>query len=1212
MKPALTEIQFPAELPITQQQEAIAKAIINHQVVIIAGETGSGKTTQLPKICLQLGMGKEKLIGHTQPRRIAARTVASRIAQELKCELGAQIGFQMRFTDKVSAATYVKVMTDGILLAEIQRDKLLQRYEVLIIDEAHERSLNIDFLLGYLKTLLPKRPDLKLIITSATINPQQFSRYFFDAPIIEVKGRTYPVEVRYRPAESDQLEAINMAVDELWSDKRGDILVFLSSEREIRDTAEVLRKRQRLHCEILPLYARLSLAEQNKIFSRHTGNRIVLATNVAETSLTVPGIRYVIDTGYARLSRYSYRSKVQRLPIEPISQASADQRKGRCGREAAGICLRLYSQEDFTNRPAFTEPEILRTNLAAVILQMANLRLGDVYKFPFLDKPDPRAIRAAYRLLFELQAMDKQGSLTSLGKQLASLPIEPRFARMLLAAVREDCLDELLIIVSGLSVQDPRERPHDKQQAAAEKHRQFLDVQSDFMSILKLWQHLHAQKSLLSNNQMRKYCQEHFISYLRWQEWGDIYRQLRLQTDALQFNLNKTPANYQAIHRSILTGALSQTGFKLKGFEYLGTHSRRFYIFPGSAIAKKPPAWIVAAELLDTSKLYAHTIAGIQPEWLEEMASHLLSLHYYEPYWQESQGYVGAYAKVSLYGLLVNPRRKVNYGPIEPVVSREIFIREALVQGRLRLKLDFLKHNLQSLAEMEYLEDKTRRRDLTLDEYKLYDFYDKHIPAGIYSLALFQQWYKAASQAKPNLLFLSQDELKPQQVAISDQAFPDDWQLDGLCCKLSYLFEPGHSEDGVSIELPLAQLNRVPKHIFDWLVPGLLLEKMTALLKALPKSLRRYFVPVPEFARACFEALSPADRPLTQAMAEHLAKISGVKIPADSWQLEQLPLHLLMNFKIVDAHGQQVATGRNLASLKEKLQTHIQAELADIPAIGIERSHITAWDFGDLPKEYAVKTQQNLMTVYPALVDKGESVAIELFAEQLAADKQHTQGLVRLFYLASAQQLSYLRKNIACLSKLSLLFTTIGSKEQLLDDLCLAAIKQTFLDHESLLYDAKDFAARLAQGKGRLIEVANDSALIVERVLQAYQACLKSLANHPLAPTIKLQLAELVFPGFINLTPHRYLLRLPIYLQAIPLRLTKYWQNPKRDQQLAEEIEQFWHAYSKLKKSASPEATEFRWLLEEYRISAFAQSLKTLVPISAKRLKQLLDVLQSD
>lgn len=1212
MKTPISVINFPDDLPIAKQRETIATAIGSYQVIVIAGETGSGKTTQIPKICLALGRGKDKLIGHTQPRRIAVRAVAARLAQELKCELGQQVGYQIRFTDKISEQTYIKVMTDGILLAEIQRDRLLQRYDTLIIDEAHERSLNIDFILGYLKHILPKRPELKLIITSATINPQQFSQHFEQAPIIEVEGRTYPVELRYRPLADelgyDQATAIIQALNEL--PLTGDVLVFLSSEREIRDTAETLRKQKWQGTEILPLYARLSLAEQNRIFKPSQGRRIVLATNVAETSLTVPGIRYVIDAGYARISRYSYRTKVQRLPIEPISQASANQRKGRCGREAAGICIRLYDEEDFNLRPLYTDPEILRTNLASVILQMAALRLGDIHQFPFLDKPDPRAIRSAYRLLYELQALTQQQQITPLGKQLANLAVDPRFARMLIAGAKEGCLAEALIIVSGLSIQDPRERPHDKQQAADEKQRQFSDEKSDFLGILKLWQLLQQQKAALSNNQFRKYCVEHFISYLRLQEWGDIYRQLRSQLEGMALRLNSQPAEYAAIHRAILTGLLSQVGFKLADHQYLGAYSRHFYIFPGSKLAKKPPAWLMAAELIETTKLYAHTVASILPEWLEELAGHLVHRHYFEPHWQERQGYVGAYAKVTLFGLLINPKRKVNYGPIEPEIAREIFIREALVTGCIRTKAAFLAHNQKLLADLEQLEDKTRKRGIVVDEQVLYEFYASRLPDGIYSLPQFESWYQKASWAEPRLLYISQANLVQQPVHVSSEQFPDVWSWHGLNLGLTYHFAPGDPADGVSINIPLALLNQVPQAIFEWLVPGLLLEKMTALLKTLPKNLRRNFVPVPEFAKACYQALTPADTALHEAMAHHLRKVTGIIIANEAWQFEQLPLHLLMNFRVIDEQNHTLIMGRDLKSIKIQLQGQIQAKIAAMPAKQLERSHITQWDFDDLPRVIEVKQQHNSMQAFPALVDKQNAVAIELFAEQAQASQKHKLGLLRLFSLASESSLNYLQKQIFHLKQLALLYSPIGSKEQLLSDLLQMAVYQTYLQDDELIYRAESFARRLAENKSELIAKANELAQLVEQILIAYQTTLKAANQHPLRHEMIAQLQHLVYPGFIFATPQLYLKRLPIYLQAMQIRLNKYIQNPARDKQLATEVKNLWQRYIELDDKTKSEVIEYRWLLEEYKISLFAQPLKTLAPVSAKRLEQLWEKLK--
>jgi len=1212
MKILPTTIEFPPHLPISEHREAIATAIANHQVTIIAGETGSGKTTQIPKICLSLGRGQTKLIGHTQPRRLAARSVAARLAQELNCELGQQVGYQIRFTDKITEQTCVKVMTDGILLAEISHDKLLRNYDTLIIDEAHERSLNIDFILGYLRYILAKRPDLKVIITSATLNSAKFSEHFNQAPLIQVPGRTYPVEVRYRPLgeefDNEQTTAIISALNELPS--QDDVLVFLSSEREIRDTADALRKQKWQETEVVPLYARLSVAEQAKIFKPHLGRRIVLATNVAETSLTVPGIRHVIDTGYARISRYSYRAKVQRLPIEPISRASAEQRKGRCGREAPGICIRLYSEEDFNLRPHYTDPEILRTNLASVILQMANLRLGEINQFPFLDKPDPRAVRSAYRLLYELQALTTGQQITALGKQLVKIAVDPRLARMLIASAKEGCVAEVLIIVSGLSIQDPRERPHDKQALASEKHRQFWESGSDFLSFVKMWQIFHAQKTELTNNQFRKYCGQNFISYLRLQEWGDIYRQLRTQVEELGFRLNQQPATPNAIHRAILAGLLSQVGFKLANHEYVATHSRHFYIFPGSALANKPPAWLMAAELFETTKLYAHTVANIMPEWLEELAGHLLRKHYFEPHWQEKQGYVGAYARISLFGLVINPKRKVNYGPIDPKVAREIFIREALVYGNLRTRLAFLKHNLQLLANLEQLEDKTRRRDIIGDEYVLYDYYAGQIPEGIYSSPQFEKWYLETAKTKPNLLFLTEEDLVQQTVAVPAEQFPDLWHYQDLQLKLSYKFAPGDPDDGVTLEVPLSLLDRLPNQVFDWLVPGLLLEKMTALLKSLPKNLRRNFVPVPEFAKACFEALVPSaghspDKLLTEAMAVHLRKVMGIFIPVDAWQLELLPPHLCMNFKIIDETNAVLAVGRDLKSIAQELQGKQQAKIAALPSTQIEQTGITEWNFADLPEKYAVKQGQSVVEVYPALVDKGQSVAIELFAESARALQQHEMGLLKLFSLNCQQPIAYLQKNLLHLKQLALLFSTLGSKEELVNDILRTAVYQTFIAEKPLIYQAQEFNRRLTEAKSELISLANQIAQWVLQILTAHQATLKLLNRHPLLASVNEQLKALIYPGFIFATPYAYLPRLPMYLQAIQVRLAKYSQNPQRDRQLALEINGFWQRYLAYPADKRHKLEEYRWLIEEYRISQFAQPLKTLVPVSAKRLEQV-------
>ncbi|WP_337922763.1 ATP-dependent RNA helicase HrpA, partial [Vibrio cholerae] len=914
-KQQMPKIEYPALLPVSQKRDDIAQAIAHHQVVIVAGETGSGKTTQLPKICAELGRGKYGLIGHTQPRRLAARSVANRIAEEMETELGGFVGYKVRFTDQISDQTQIKLMTDGILLAEIQNDRFLNQYDTIIIDEAHERSLNIDFILGYLKQLLPRRPDLKVIITSATIDPERFSKHFSNAPIIEVSGRTYPVEVRYRPltgdddseSDRDQLEGIFQAVDELCDEGLGDILIFMNGEREIRDTADALSKRNLRDTEIVPLYARLSAGEQNKIFQPHAGRRIVLATNVAETSLTVPGIKYVIDPGTARISRYSYRTKVQRLPIEPISQASANQRKGRCGRTEEGICIRLYSEEDFLSRPEFTDPEILRTNLASVILQMTALGLGDIEAFPFVEAPDKRNIQDGVRLLEELGAIndqikDPKKRLTESGKQLARLPIDPRLARMVLEASKLGCLKEVMIIASALSIQDPRERPSDKQQSADDKHRRFNHEDSDFLTLVNLWHYIGQQQKALTSNQFRRQCKLDYLNYLRVREWQDVYTQLHQSTREMGFKLNDEPGSYHAVHSAILVGLLSHIGMKdQEKNEYHGARNARFNIFPASGLFKKQPKWVMSAELVETSKLWARVVAKIEPDWIEPLAKHLIKRSYSEPHWSKKNAAVMAYEKVMLYGIPIVPKRLVNYGTIDPVLSREIFIRSALVEGDWETKHAFFKQNRALLAEVEELEHKSRRRDILVDDEELFQFYDQRVGTEVVSGRHFDAWWKTASRKTPDLLSFEKEMLfKGDASHITDLDYPNFWHQGNLKLKLSYQFEPGENSDGVTVHIPLPILNQVEPHGFDWQIPGLRHELVVSLIKSLPKTLRKNFVPAPNYADAFLARVTPFEMPLLDAMEKELRRMTGVTVLREDWKLDQLPAHLKITYRAVD------------------------------------------------------------------------------------------------------------------------------------------------------------------------------------------------------------------------------------------------------------------------------------------------------------------------
>lgn len=1051
-KQQMPKIEYPALLPVSQKRDDIAQAIAHHQVVIVAGETGSGKTTQLPKICAELGRGKYGLIGHTQPRRLAARSVANRIAEEMETELGGFVGYKVRFTDQISDQTQIKLMTDGILLAEIQNDRFLNQYDTIIIDEAHERSLNIDFILGYLKQLLPRRPDLKVIITSATIDPERFSKHFSNAPIIEVSGRTYPVEVRYRPlagdddseSDRDQLEGIFQAVDELCDEGLGDILIFMNGEREIRDTADALSKRNLRDTEIVPLYARLSAGEQNKIFQPHAGRRIVLATNVAETSLTVPGIKYVIDPGTARISRYSYRTKVQRLPIEPISQASANQRKGRCGRTEEGICIRLYSEEDFLSRPEFTDPEILRTNLASVILQMTALGLGDIEAFPFVEAPDKRNIQDGVRLLEELGAIndqikDPKKRLTESGKQLARLPIDPRLARMVLEASKLGCLKEVMIIASALSIQDPRERPSDKQQSADDKHRRFNHEDSDFLTLVNLWHYIGQQQKALTSNQFRRQCKLDYLNYLRVREWQDVYTQLHQSTREMGFKLNDEPGSYHAVHSAILVGLLSHIGMKdQEKNEYHGARNARFNIFPASGLFKKQPKWVMSAELVETSKLWARVVAKIEPDWIEPLAKHLSKRSYSEPHWSKKNAAVMAYEKVMLYGIPIVPKRLVNYGTIDPVLSREIFIRSALVEGDWETKHAFFKQNRALLAEVEELEHKSRRRDILVDDEELFQFYDQRVGTEVVSGRHFDAWWKTASRKTPDLLSFEKEMLfKGDASHITDLDYPNFWHQGNLKLKLSYQFEPGENSDGVTVHIPLPILNQVEPHGFDWQIPGLRHELVVSLIKSLPKTLRKNFVPAPNYADAFLARVTPFEMPLLDAMEKELRRMTGVTVLREDWKLDQLPAHLKITYRAVDHRNRKLNESCDLHELKESLKEKVQETLSQVADDDIEQRDLHTWSFGELPKVYQQKRGGFEVRAYPALVDKKDSVEIKLFEteqEQLSAMRA---GQRRLILLNVPSPIKYLHANLPNKSKLGLYFNPYGKVLDLIDD-CIA------------------------------------------------------------------------------------------------------------------------------------------------------------------------------
>ncbi|MCK4742256.1 MAG: ATP-dependent RNA helicase HrpA [Sulfuriflexus sp.] len=1246
---------FPENLPVSDRRDEISEAIKNNQVVIIAGETGSGKTTQLPKICMELGRGVAGLIGHTQPRRLAARSIANRIAEELKTEVGATVGYKVRFKDKVGANTYLKLMTDGILLAEVQGDRFLNDYDTLIIDEAHERSLNIDFLLGYLKHLLPKRPDLKLIITSATIDTERFSRHFNNAPVIEVSGRTYPVEVRYRPLlddannvdalPKDPQQAILDAVDELSAidisqgKSPEHILIFFSGEREIREAAESLRKHHPPQTEILPLYARLSAAEQNRVFSHAKHRRIILATNVAETSLTVPGIHYVIDTGVVRISRYSYRSKIQRLPIEPISQSSANQRKGRCGRIADGVCIRLYSEDDFNSRPEFTEPEIKRTNLASVILHMESLRLGHIDDFPFIEPPDSRYIKDGYKLLHELRAVDERNNVTPLGKDIARLPVDPKVGRMLVSAQQSNCLQELLIIGSALSVQDPRERPVDKQQKADERHRLINEttydqngvavdsdidnknkekLKSDFLFYLKLWRLYEGKRKHLSQNKLRKFCKEHFLSYNRMQEWRDIYQQIFTLFKEQGVKLNTTEASYDAIHQALLSGLLGNIGNKsLENNEFLGARNIRFYIHPGSWQAKKPPKWVMCAELVETTRLYGRMVANISPQWIESLAGHLIKRSYSEPHWQKGPAQVSAYERTTLYGITLCAKRRINYGPIDPVLARELFIREALVQGEFRTRASFFKYNQSVISEIEDLEARGRRRDILVDEQALFQFYDELIPADIYNGKAFEKWLKSVQQNNPEVLYLQKQELMRHEAEhINEGQFPDSMELNGIALKLDYHFEPGHAEDGVTVIIPLAILGQLREQSFDYLVPGLLRDKIIALIKCLPKTLRKLFVPVPNYADTFLTENNDRSLTLIENLTEHMQRRSNTSIANDAWQLENLPEFYHMNFRVIDQDNQVLAVGRDLFSLQQELSGMSEAVLSELPTSDIEKNDITEWDFGDLPEVVELEQHGLVIRAYPAIVDEsegGESVAVRLFNDEAQASEHMRPGLRRLFRLVARQEMKYMRKNLRHLDKIQLHYVSIGNKQSLLQDLEDAIIDYALFAGMDDIRCEADFIQLASTARKNLMAVADETCEKIHDTLEQYHKAAKRMqGNMPLTwfaavKDIKQQLGCLVYEGFISATPRQWLKHMPRYIKAVNLRLDKLERALDADKKRQAEGQKHWnriyqHIGDEPEQMLSSEWQTYRWMMEEMRVSLFAQELKTSIPVSIKKL----------
>jgi ATP-dependent helicase HrpA len=1194
------KIRYPEHLPVSQVRAEIAAAVRDHQVVVLAGETGSGKTTQLPKILLEMGRGSAGLIGHTQPRRIAARAVAERVAEELDTPLGDVVGYCVRFHDQVSASTRVKVMTDGILLAELGRDRELRAYDTIVIDEAHERSLNIDFLLGYLKRLLPRRPDLKVVITSATLDPDRFSRHFDDAPVLTVSGRTYPVEVRYRPLvqEQDPVSGIVAACAELEREGPGDVLVFLSGEREIRDAAEALKGAT--DAEVVPLFGRLSSAEQHRVFADHRGRRIVLATNVAETSLTVPGIRYVVDPGTARISRYSHRTKVQRLPIEAISQASATQRAGRCGRVADGICIRLYDEEDFDSRPEFTEPEVLRTNLASVLLQMAALKLGDIEDFPFVEPPDSRQVRDGLALLEELGAMDRRGAITKLGRQLARVPLDPRLGRMLLAAGQLGCLREVLVIVAGLTVQDPRERPLDKKELAAELHGRFADPTSDLLGYLGLWRYLQEQQQELSGSAFRRLCQRELLHHQRIREWQDLHGQLRRVARQLGFSPEASNPDPAVVTEALLSGLLSHIGSRdERAREYLGARGARFAIAPGSALFKKQPPLVVAAELVETSRLWARQVARIEPEWAERAGAHLLKRSYSEPHWERKRGSVVAYERVTLYGVPLVAQRKVQYGRVDPVASRDLFLRHALVEGDWETHHAFFADNAALLRQVEGLEARARRRDVVVDDEVLFAFYDARIPTDVVGGVEFDAWWKKARQDDPRLLHLSIDDLVRGDVDPGDH--PDVWVSEDLRLPLSYAFDPGTATDGVTVEVPLAVLNRVSARDLAWQVPGMRQELVTALIKTLPKSLRVKLVPAPDTARALLERVSPREEDLLQALTREVRALKGVVIPVEEWGLDRVPEHLRPSYRVVGDDGAVLGQSKDLELLRQELAAPAQAAISSA-AGDLERSALTTWDVGSVPAEVS----SGSVVAYPALIDEGTSVALRVLpAPDPAA---HHAGVRRLLLLGAPSPVKAVSGRLSNRAKLTLAANPHGSLTALMDD-CLAAAVDSLVPADARTQ--ADFEGQLAVVRAGLPEalltVLNGVEQVLGRAAEVAQAV--SAQTHPASAVavadVRVQLVELVHPGFVTEVGAARLPDLVRYLQGALVRLQKLPREADRDKALLSDVEVARKELAQL--PPGPLRERVRWMAEELRVSLFAPSVKAKGPVSLQRIWKAID-----
>lgn len=1224
--------QLDQSLPFYEHQQELAEAITANQVTIVCGETGSGKTTQLPQLCIDLGLADYGMIGHTQPRRIAAQSVCNRIAEELKSDVGAAVGYKIRFGDHTSSNGYIKLMTDGILLAEVQNDRLLNQYSTIIIDEAHERSLNIDLLLGYIKQILPKRPDLKVIVTSATIDPERFSNYFNQAPILNISGRTFPVEMRYRaPAQDDRdyNQALIEAVEELTKAGKEDILVFFSGERQIREAADKLSKIFHKDYDILPLYSRLSQGDQQRIFQRHTKKRIVLATNVAETSLTVPGIRYVIDTGLARLSRYSWRSRIQRLPIEKISQASANQRSGRCGRTAPGICIRLYDEEDFDSRPEFTEPEILRTNLASVILQMDGLNLSTINAFDFVESPDSRLINDGYRLLFELQATDKDDQILKLGREIASLPVDPRLAAMLIRGQQLNCLSEALVIVSALSIQDPRDSSVDNRQAAQQKHAVWQDEHSDFLFWINLWTELKQQQTDLSRNQFSKWCKKQFLSYPRIREWQDIHHQLKQQLKQNKSKFNTTESDPDSIHRAIFAGIPSHIasfdGTDTAKKQFQATRDRQVLVFPGSGLARKTPKWIMAFSLIETTRLFAHGVARFNTQWAMQDATHLHQYDHYDPHWQAKQGRVAAFRNTRIYGLLIEGSKRVNFAAVDPVQARELFIQRALVEGDYRTSNPVIRANRQLINHYQKQEDKHRRRDILISDQQLFQFYDAQLPAQIVDAPSFEAWFKKQPKDTTDALLLTEDSLV-EQVPDEDNSagFPTELNVRNQVLQLDYVFDPASEFDGVTVRIPLVLLNQFQSSDFDWLVPGLLKQKIEALLRSLPRLIRKNFIPVSDFADACFERLeSPVGRGnLYQILQEALYRMTGVQVNQSDWQLHQLDSHLQMHYWLED-RGDCLSQSHSLENLQEKFgdkaNQHFEQQVQHDETL--TQSGLTNWNFGDWKSTVEIQqmdsanqsiNQAQVIHSYPALVDYEESVAIELYETPSDAQFYHATGIARLIYLQLSQTIKYLRKNLPKINQSALMYSAIASKAELIEDLIMASIFDCFLSGQ-LPNSDQSFADCLKKNQNQFIDHANKLAEVTHQVLSSYRSAISAINDSKLPSShctdMNEQCENLVYDGFLRDVSMVNLSRMSAYFQAIQKRINNFKPDSTRIEQEYLSVRKFWALYLKLSENAQDNIDkiyQLRWMIEEFRIASFAQPMKTKVPVSEKKLQTLI------